>query len=118
MPVQLDQTALCHAKALASAIGKKRTRDEGLRAIHAVLHVETATEALEHYGVLQQRFSEWKQRLPSLKEAAARIRLSPASLPLLPPPPTASDTAVQLATATNETSSLRAMAGRTRNWHL
>ena len=40
-----DSDALARAKKLAAEHGKPKTCDEGLRAIHAVLHVKTAEEA-------------------------------------------------------------------------
>ena len=60
-----DSDALARAKKLAAEHGKPKTCDEGLRAIHAVLHVKTAEEAFQHFGVAKQRFSEWKNMLPA-----------------------------------------------------
>ena len=60
-PPPFDATAKLHAKSLAASHGKPMTRDEGLKALHAVLHVKTAEAALRHFGVSRQRFSEWTQ---------------------------------------------------------
>ena len=60
-PPPFDATAKLHAKGLAITLGKPKARDEGLMALHAVLHVKTAEAAYKHFGVSRQRFSEWKR---------------------------------------------------------
>jgi hypothetical protein len=65
-PPSFDGDARARAKQVAAAHGKSNTREEGLRAIHAVLHVNTADEALQHFGIAKQRFSEWRKLLPTV----------------------------------------------------
>ena len=58
-PPPFDST---RAKRIAAAAGRPKTRAEGLRAIHAVLHKDhfaTERAAWEAYGATRQRFYEW-----------------------------------------------------------
>ena len=64
-PPPFDAAAIAAAKEIAAAHGKPKTRDEGLRAIHSVAHGSTPDEALRHFGVPKQRYSEWKRLLPA-----------------------------------------------------
>ena len=59
-----DAAAKAYACRIAAAAGKPKTRDEGLKAIHAALHrtcFSCESDAWKHFGVSRQRFSEWKQ---------------------------------------------------------
>ena len=74
-----DDAAKQSARQIAAAAGRPKTRDEGLKAIHAVVHRAAFRSdrcAWEHFGVSQQRFSEWKP-----------LASAPPPPPAAPPPP-------------------------------
>ena len=62
-PPAFDAVAKLVAKQRAAALGRPGTRDAGLKALHAALHVTSADAALEHFGISRQRFSEWTRLL-------------------------------------------------------
>ena len=68
-PPPFDANAKLHAKGLAVSYGKPKARAEGLKALHAVMHVNSADAAQQHFGVSRQRFSEWKQIVNAAKSA-------------------------------------------------
>ena len=85
-PPPFNAAAQAHAKSIAAAAGKPKTRCEGLAAIHAVLHCGsfgTERAAWEAYGASKQRFYEWKKLLAAHLN---RSKATPATatIPALP----------------------------------
>ena len=69
-----DHAAMQRSKRIAAKSGKPKTREEGLKAIHAVLHkgrFATERAAWEAYGVSKQRFYEWKKVDPAKLDRSA-----------------------------------------------
>jgi hypothetical protein len=83
-----DAAAKERAKRVAAAAGKPKTRDEGLKAIHAALHRQHFREeraAWEAYGSTRQRFYEWKPHC-QLTTIDAMLQPAPASAATAPQP--------------------------------
>ena len=75
-PPLFDAAAKERAKRVAVAAGKRKTRDEGLKAIHAVLHrrcFKDERAAWEAYGSSRQRFYEWKPHCPATLDTLLHV---------------------------------------------
>jgi hypothetical protein len=96
VPPPFDDAAKQMARSIAAAAGKPKTRDEGLKAIHAVTHrslFSTERLAWEHFGTTKQRFYEWKQI------ATTHHRQGVSSSPIPPPAAPPADEAASAAAA-------------------
>ena len=96
VPPPFDDAAKQMARSIAAAAGKPKTRDEGLKAIHAVTHrslFSTERLAWEHFGTTKQRFYEWKQL------ATTHHRQGVSSSPMPPPAAPPADEAASAAAA-------------------
>ena len=85
-----DAAAKDRAKRIAAAAGKPKTRDEGLKAIHAALHRKHFSDdraAWEAYGSSRQRFYEWKPHCPENTIDQLMLASAPASAGISVPLP-------------------------------